>query len=47
MPTVDREISGAEYSAAATLRAALRRFEKESAQILRGHGLTAERYERF
>jgi DNA-binding MarR family transcriptional regulator len=45
MPTVEREISDAEYAAAATLRAALRRFEKESTQILRGHGLTAERYE--
>ncbi len=45
MPTIEREISHAQYAAAATLRAALRRFQKESARILRGHGLTTERYE--
>ena len=45
MPTTVHELSDAEYAAAATLRAALRRFEKESARVLHGHGLTAERYE--
>jgi len=45
MPTGEHEISDAEYAAAATLRAAVRRFQKESARILHGHGLTAERYE--
>ena len=45
MSATEREISHAQYAAAATLRAALRRFEKESARILRRHGLTTERYE--
>jgi DNA-binding MarR family transcriptional regulator len=40
-----REISQAEYAAAATLRAALRRFGNESARVLHDHGLTTERYE--
>jgi DNA-binding MarR family transcriptional regulator len=43
--TVERELSSAEYAAAATLRGALRRFQKESTRILQAHGLTAERYE--
>lgn len=43
-PTVERDLSDAEYAGAATLRAALRRFEKERARVLHGHGLTAERY---
>jgi DNA-binding MarR family transcriptional regulator len=43
--TTERELSDAEYGAAATLRAALRWFERQSAQVLHGHGLTAERYE--
>lgn len=45
MPTIEHELSPDEYAAAATLRAALRQFEKESARVLRGQGLTAERYE--
>jgi DNA-binding MarR family transcriptional regulator len=45
MSTGGHEISYAEYAAAATLRAAVRRFHKESARILHRHGLTAERYE--
>ena len=39
------ETSPAEYAAAATLRAALRRFGNESARVLNEHGLTTERYE--
>ena len=45
MPTIEHDISPAEYAAAATLRAALRQFAKESARVLSGLGLTAERYE--
>jgi DNA-binding MarR family transcriptional regulator len=45
MPIIDHEIGPAEYAAAATLRAALRRFERESDRVLSGHGLTTERYE--
>ena len=40
-----REISPTDYVAAATLRAALRRFSSESARVLNKHGLTTERYE--
>lgn len=39
------DTSPAEYAAAATLRAALRRFGNESARVLNEHGLTTERYE--
>lgn len=45
MSATAREPSDEQYAAAATLRAALRRFEKESARILERHGLTTERYE--
>jgi DNA-binding MarR family transcriptional regulator len=45
MSTVKPKISHAEYVVAATLRAALRRFENQSARVLREHGLTRERYE--
>lgn len=44
-PTIEPELRPAEYAAAATLRGALRRFQKESTRILEAHGLTAERYE--
>jgi DNA-binding MarR family transcriptional regulator len=43
--TTERDLSSAEYAAAATLRGALRRFQKESTRILQAHGLTTERYE--
>jgi len=39
------DINHAELSAAAALRAALRRFNSESSRVLRKHGLTVERYE--
>jgi len=45
MSIIDHDLDPAEYAAAATLRAALRRFEKESVRVLGGHGLTTERYE--
>lgn len=45
IPTIERELSRSEYAAAATVRGALRRFQKASARVLDSHGLTAERYE--
>jgi DNA-binding MarR family transcriptional regulator len=45
MSTVISEISDAEYAAAAALRRALRRFNHETARVLREHNLTTERYE--
>jgi DNA-binding MarR family transcriptional regulator len=44
-PPIEPEVTAAEYAAAATLRGALRRFQKESTRILQAHGLTGERYE--
>jgi DNA-binding MarR family transcriptional regulator len=39
------DMNHAEFSAAAALRAALRRFNNETSRVLREHGLTVERYE--
>jgi DNA-binding MarR family transcriptional regulator len=45
MRTATIEIEYHEYAAAAMLRAGLRRFNNETARVLRDHGLTIERYE--
>lgn len=45
MPSAPTEPTNAEYAAAATLRAALRRFAHETSRVLRDYGLTSERYE--